>query len=185
MQIDFENKFDRMRSQFQVEIKREKEGQEEREQYWLRREKELAMVMKKEMDSRINSLAPDSIYRKTVSKSSIGDSSSEIHPKTTDANPKYIKNTLEGHLTPNMSTYDGRTDWRAYYTQFEHIAEVCKWSPKQRLDNLIVCLRDKALKFYSSRTNHAKLSFAELSQKMNEVWPHYPETTTGGETRLQ
>jgi len=96
MQIDFENKFDRMRSQFQAEKKKEKEVQEEREQYWLRREKELAMVMKKEMDSRISSLAPDSIYRKTVSKSSIGDSSGEIHPKTTDANPKNTKKYASG-----------------------------------------------------------------------------------------
>jgi len=31
-----------------------------------------------------------------------------------------------------------------------------------------MCLRDKALRFYSSRTNHAKLSFAELSQKLND-----------------
>lgn len=67
-----------------------------------------------------------------------------------------------------MSTFDGKSDWRPYYTQFLHIAEICKWTDKQRMDNLIVCLRDKALNFYSSIHVKVKANFADLCEKLNE-----------------
>ncbi|CAG2231769.1 unnamed protein product [Mytilus edulis] len=81
---------------------------------------------------------------------------------------RYVKSSIEGPLTPKMSTFDGKADWRPYFAQFCHIAKRCKWSEQQKLDNLIVCLRDKALKFYSSRPVEIKDNFQVLCKKMND-----------------
>jgi len=67
-----------------------------------------------------------------------------------------------------MATYDGKTDWRPYFLQFTHIANRYKWSPEQRLDKLIECLRDKALKFYSVKTKTVQENYDQLCKKIND-----------------
>ncbi|CAG2217872.1 unnamed protein product [Mytilus edulis] len=73
-----------------------------------------------------------------------------------------------GPTAPKMSTYDGRNDWRPYYLQFSTIADRCKWQSEQRLYKLIECLRDKALKFYSSRPKFVQTNYESLCKKMEE-----------------
>lgn len=73
-----------------------------------------------------------------------------------------------GPTAPKMSTYDGRNDWRPYYLQFSTIADRCKWQSEQRLYKLIECLRDKALKFYSSRPKFVQTNCESLCKKMEE-----------------
>ncbi|XP_071136601.1 cilia- and flagella-associated protein 45-like [Mytilus edulis] len=73
-----------------------------------------------------------------------------------------------GPTAPKMSTYDGRNDWRPYYLQFSTIADRCKWQSEQRLYKLIECLRDKALKFYSSRPKLVQTNYESLCKKMEE-----------------
>jgi len=157
---EFENKLDQMQSKFQFDIQSEIEMRQDKEIYWSRREKDLLIQM--EMDKKINLLAPDSIYSKENASKSVS------KPYIVDPSEKKQRSTIEGPLTPKMSTFDGKSDWRPYYTQFLHIAEICKWTDKQRIDNLIVCLRDKALKFYSSRHVKVKATFADLCEKLNE-----------------
>lgn len=67
-----------------------------------------------------------------------------------------------------MSTYDGKTDWRPYFLQFTHIADRYKWTPEQRLDNLIECLRDKALKFFSVKAKTVQGDYNLLCNKLME-----------------
>ena len=73
-----------------------------------------------------------------------------------------------------MATYDGKTDWRPYNLQFTHIVNRYKWSPEQRLDKLIECLRDKALKFYSVKTKTVQENYDQLCKKM--VIDGHPDT---------
>ena len=73
-----------------------------------------------------------------------------------------------GPAPPKMSTYDGKNDWRPYHLQFSTIADRYKWNTEQRLFKLIECLRDKALKFYSSRPKFVQTNYEALCKKMDE-----------------
>ncbi|CAC5414086.1 unnamed protein product [Mytilus coruscus] len=84
-------------------------------------------------------------------------------------NAKVHKNSdYDGPTAPKMSTYDGKNDWRPYYLQFSTIANRYKWQSEQKLYKLIECLRDKALKFYSSRPKLVKTNYESLCKKMEE-----------------
>jgi len=72
-----------------------------------------------------------------------------------------------GPMSPKLSTFDGKVEWKPYYMQFIHIANRYKWDNKQKLDKLIECLRDKALKYYSTRQPSVQNDFDALAEKMN------------------
>lgn len=74
----------------------------------------------------------------------------------------------DGPLPPKLSTFDGKSEWKPYYLQFIHIANKYNWDTQQRLDKLIECLRDKALKFYSTRPASIQNDFKQLSEKFNQ-----------------
>ncbi|CAG2248496.1 unnamed protein product [Mytilus edulis] len=73
-----------------------------------------------------------------------------------------------GPSPQRLPCYDGKTEWKPYYMQFIHFSNRYKWDSKQRLDRLIECLRDKALKFYSTRPLSVQNDFVLLSEKMNQ-----------------
>ena len=74
----------------------------------------------------------------------------------------------EGPSPPKMSTFDGKSDWRPFYTQFTHIAHRYRWNSDTKLDKLIECLRDRALKYFSTRPLRDQQNFNVLVEKMNE-----------------
>lgn len=122
------------------------------------------VMIKMEMEKKISPIAPESIHSKEASNRSVGKYSvvekTECRPETKrNHEENNTKNSIGGSMTPKMSTFEGKMDWRAYHTQFMHIANICKWTEKQKLDNLIVCLRDRELKLYSSRSNAVKENF--------------------------
>ncbi|VDI68079.1 Hypothetical predicted protein [Mytilus galloprovincialis] len=73
-----------------------------------------------------------------------------------------------GPSPQRLPCYDGKTEWKPYYMQFIHFSNRYKWDSKQRLDRLIECLRDKALKFYSTRPLSVQNDFVLLSEKLNQ-----------------
>lgn len=79
-----------------------------------------------------------------------------------------LPNKSSGPLPPKMATYDGRNDWRPYFVQFNHIANRYNWTNQQRLDKLIECLRDKALKFFTSRSTAIQEDYQAICKKLNE-----------------
>ena len=74
----------------------------------------------------------------------------------------------EGPPPPKMSTYDGKSDWRPYHLQFNHIAKRYKWTDQQKLDKLVELLRDKALKYYSTKPSTVQDNYQALCKKLNE-----------------
>ncbi|XP_061177795.1 trichohyalin-like [Saccostrea echinata] len=102
---------------------------DEREREIVKREKELNQ-MKAELEhqrftSRIEKFAPHSIY------SHKNESSVE--------KPEEKKNTVSSPVPPKLATYDGKSEWRPYFTQFNHMAEKYKWNDSDKLDKLIEC----------------------------------------------
>ena len=73
-----------------------------------------------------------------------------------------------GPAPQRLPCYDGKTEWKPYYMQFIHFSNRYKWDSKQRLDRLIECLREKALKFYSTRPLSVQNDFVLLSEKLNQ-----------------
>jgi len=69
---------------------------------------------------------------------------------------------------PKLSTYDENNDWKSYYLQFEDTANRFEWNEEQKLDNCLLCLRGKALKFFSTRPVSIQKYFDQLMEKMNQ-----------------
>ena len=61
-----------------------------------------------------------------------------------------------------------KTDWRPFNIPFVYISTRYKWTNEQKLDKLIECLRDRALKYFSTRPDAEKQNFETLCQKMSE-----------------
>lgn len=122
---------------------------------------------------KIEKLTPSGIYTSRFDPSL--DSKTNIHPykdrKLSLLASKDCENTEKrtgGPPAPKLSTYDGKTDWRPYFIQFSHIADKYKWTPQERLDRLLQCLRDKALKFFSIKNKSGKGNYEQVCNKMNE-----------------
>ncbi|CAC5372749.1 unnamed protein product [Mytilus coruscus] len=67
-----------------------------------------------------------------------------------------------------MNTYDGRSDWRPYLVQFNHIANRYNWTNQDRLDKLIECLRDRALKFFTTMPKSVQEEYQAVCKKMED-----------------
>ena len=78
-----------------------------------------------------------------------------------------------------MPTYDGKNDWRPYCIQFNHIADRHSWKNQQRLDKLIECLRDQALKCFTSRSNSAAKLPINLQVKVITKFPNSEQSNKG------
>lgn len=72
--------------------------------------------------------------------------------KAEKSSPEHEQIRANGPLPPRLNTYDGKMDWRLYLLQFERISKKYKWSEEDKLDKLIECLRDRALKYFSTRS---------------------------------
>nr|XP_011442825.2 uncharacterized protein LOC105339112 [Crassostrea gigas] len=123
---------------------------------WINKMQQLENKLKQLEDEKINrevdKLAPHGVYWKS------------------STNPTGCADTLQskGPSPPKMSTFDGKNDWKPFFTQFNHISSRYKWSEEQKLDKLIECLRDKALKYFSSRPISDQKSLKKLSVKLDE-----------------
>lgn len=74
----------------------------------------------------------------------------------------------DGPVPPNLSVFAEKSEWKPYYMQFNHIANKYNWDKQQRLNRLIECLRDKALKFVNTRQDSIQKDYDILVQKLNQ-----------------
>lgn len=91
--------------------------------------------------------------------------SDETKPTTDNRN---FQRYNEGPSPPKLAVFDGKKEWKPYFMQFSHIANKYKWDKQQKLDKLIECLRDKALKFVSTRQEAVQKDFDLLTEKLNQ-----------------
>ncbi|CAG2215849.1 unnamed protein product [Mytilus edulis] len=89
-------------------------------------------------------------------------------PKTTLDERPISRYRNEGPIAPKLATFDGKSEWKPYYLQFIHIANKYNWDTQQKLDKLIECLREKALKFFSTRPLSIQTDFKLLADKLNQ-----------------
>jgi hypothetical protein len=91
-------------------------------------------------------------------------------------------------ISLKLSTYDGKTEWKPYIIQFNHIAQQYSWTESEKFDRLVQCLKDQALNFFSSRSEVVQDNFIlkerfdqkdpphVIRKQMQEIMQHDEET---------
>ena len=64
---------------------------------------------------------------------------------------------------PKMS-FSGE-GWRGFISQFETIADHCKWSEQEKLDNFCMCLKKDAAEYYSVLPERNEMNFLEIKKR--------------------
>ncbi|CAC5422297.1 unnamed protein product [Mytilus coruscus] len=116
--------------------------------------------------------------RQALSSDKLGDSTEEVTNNgkmstsgkgKDDSSSREVKsNQRSGPTPPKLAIFDGKSEWKPYFMQFNHIARKYEWSNEQKLDRLIECLRDKALKFVSTRQETVQKDYDMLVQKLSQ-----------------
>ena len=73
-----------------------------------------------------------------------------------------------GPTPPQIGVFSGKEDWRPYLLQFCHIANKYKWFDQDRLEKLIECLGDHALRFFTTRPKFVQDNYKLRSKKLEE-----------------
>jgi hypothetical protein len=89
-----------------------------------------------------------------------------LEDKTVNNSSGHGQTRPSGPTPPKMGTFTGKKDWRPYFLQFCHIANKCEWSDQDRLDKLIECLRDRALKYFTTRPKFVQDNYKLTCKKM-------------------
>jgi hypothetical protein len=125
-------------------------------------------------------MSEEETYNKKVSDDNLSETTQRSEQiKKTTKNVKSNSNKLsiaQPHFS-KLSTYDGSGDWKSYHLQFTHTALRFEWTDAQQLDNFLLCLRGKALKFFSARPQSVQHDFKLMMEKMfqrfgNKDLPH-------------
>ena len=90
------------------------------------------------------------------------------HGQSRPSGPTPPQSRPSGPTPPKMGTFTGKEDWRPYVLQFSHIANKYEWSDQDRLDKLIECLRDRALKYFTTRPKFVQDNYKLTCKKMEE-----------------
>ena len=91
-----------------------------------------------------------------------------LKDKTVNNSSGHGQNRPSGPTLPKMGTFTGKEDWRPYFLQFCHIANKYEWSDTDRLDKLIEYLRDRALKYFTTRPKFVQDNYKLTCKKMEE-----------------
>jgi hypothetical protein len=91
-----------------------------------------------------------------------------LEDKTVNISSGHGQNRSSGPTPPKMRTFTGKEDWRPYFLQFCHIANKYEWSDQDRLDKLIECLRDRALKYFTTRPKFVQDNYKLTCKKIEE-----------------
>jgi hypothetical protein len=194
MQQYYDNNFTEQEARFRKQIFEFQESSQDEvdimKTEYKNREEQLRVEIKKRDDQikqmeeirltseKIEKLTPSGIYTSRFDPSL--DSKANIHPykdrtfslsslASTDCEKnENTENRTGDPPAPKLSTYDGKTDWRPYFIQFTNLANKYKWTPQERLDRLLQCLRDKALNFFSIKNKSGKGNYEQVWNKMNE-----------------
>jgi hypothetical protein len=125
-------------------------------------------------------MSEEETHNKKVSGDNLSETTqrSEQIKKTT----KSVKSSSNKLSVPQphfskLSTYDGSGDWKSYHLQFTHTALRFDWTDDQKHNNFLLCLRGKALKFFSTRPQSVQKDFKLMMEKMfqrfgNKDLPH-------------
>ncbi len=81
-----------------------------------------------------------------------------------------------GPSPPPMETFHGeRSKWNTFIFKFEQLAELWGWSPLEKLQRLIVCIKDRAVEYLETRPlfvlRDYRLLVADLNKRFKQKTP--------------
>lgn len=94
------------------------------------------------------------------------------------------KSCRSHNLISHSCRPDGSGDWKSYHLQFTHTGLRFEWTYAQKLDNALLCLRGKTLKFFSTRSHSVQQDFKLMMENMlqrfgNKDIPFNQEAASG------
>ena len=149
---EFENLQEATEKRHRQEIQRLLKDTDEKEETFLKqideREEKIRML-----EDTSTSRLDDKVFSKTILNLNQPKMRLEDKLAKTNVNSSgHGQSRPSGPTPPKMGTSTGKEVWRPYFLQFCHIANKYEWSDQDRLDKLIECLRDRALKFLDNKT---------------------------------
>ncbi|VDH99610.1 Hypothetical predicted protein [Mytilus galloprovincialis] len=81
---------------------------------------------------------------------------------------------------PKTLRYNGKGNWKAFYTKFSGYAKIAEWTDDQKREQLCWCLEDAASEYYTLLLeNNKTASFSDIISNMNKRFGHQelPETS--------
>ena len=67
---------------------------------------------------------------------------------------------------PKLGKYDGTSQWKSFYIQFKMYSDIKGWTDQQKLNNLCLCLKDKALDFFVCQPDNIQHDYILMIQKL-------------------
>ena len=67
-----------------------------------------------------------------------------------------------------LPKYDGTGHWKSFYKQFQTYAYLHGWTDEEKINNLCLCLKDKALDFFVYQPPAVMYNFDLIVQKMEK-----------------
>ncbi|XP_071153421.1 ataxin-2 homolog [Mytilus edulis] len=81
---------------------------------------------------------------------------------------------------PKTLRYNGKGNWKAFYTKFSGYAKIAEWTDEQKREQLCWCLDDAASEYYTLMLdNNKSATFTKIISNMNKRFGHQelPETS--------
>ncbi|GFX81921.1 retrovirus-related Pol polyprotein from transposon 412 [Trichonephila clavipes] len=152
-----------------------KEGQEETKQEMQKVEEEIALVeekierIKEQVEERIEGVAENfSLMSQRVEdleKKLLASGNATNETKFVPADPVHVPSAVPLTASPvsvKLSTYDGKTNWEVYKTQFSIISEANGWIEGVKACQLAASLRGEAAKVLQTLPDTERLNLSSL-----------------------
>ncbi|KAH3695605.1 hypothetical protein DPMN_083062 [Dreissena polymorpha] len=104
------------------------------------------------------------------------------HPTYSDQGQCHRNQQIKriGNL-PKTLTYDGKSNWRAFYVKFSKYAEAQRWTAQDCKDNLCWCLTDKVGDFFANLVEkYDDMEYFDIIKRFEKRFGYQdlPETAT-------
>ena len=96
---------------------------------------------------------------------------------TDDADQSVFRGQVS-YMLPKLPTYDGKSTWEAFITTFETLARRMKMTEIDKVDCLLISLRDKAAEFYHTLPQSTLRNYSELIEKLERRFGNIDDPIT-------
>ena len=100
-------------------------------------------------------------------KASVGAARKTPNPKRTEATN--VRDIPRSSQAPKMQTFGGKPgEWESFIFHFKRVASFNHWSDKEKRDQLLACLRGKAVSFIQSKSKRTCQSYDGLKKTLDD-----------------
>ena len=133
------------------------------------------------MASTVNDMAPNGVYRHTPVYDAVSQEHGHGLGMAYDNEGSYVdrrsyRDTSMGSVRsasivkslPALQRYDGEDNWKSFFVQFQTYARLSGWTEEEKLTNLCLCLKGKALDFFVCQPDTVQGNFRKMIGKLEK-----------------